>query len=114
MLERSAMLNYLSTVLHVPELEGFRAQSLQRPITRSDITSLAALVDPLLAKLRQSGAAYSNGPLKIAPPLREPGDTSADWPGDRRYHSPGMSCAGHWREGTRWPITPLLMPACRS
>ena len=86
MLERSAMLNYLSTVLHVPELEGFRAQSLQRPITRSDITSLAALVDPLLAKLRQSGAAYSNGPLKTAPPLREPGDTSADWPGDRRYH----------------------------
>ena len=86
MFERSALLNYLSTVLHVPELEGFRAQSLQRPITRGDITSLAAIVDPLLAKLRQSGAAYSNGPLKSGPPLREPGDTSADWPGDRRYH----------------------------
>src|SRR4051794_9467845 len=71
MLERTAMLNYLSTVLHVPELKGFRAQSLQRPITRNDITALTALIDPLLAKLRQSGALYSNGPLKTAPLLRE-------------------------------------------
>jgi hypothetical protein len=49
MLERTAMLNYLSTVLHVPELKGFRAQSLQRPITRGDIPALAAIVDPLMA-----------------------------------------------------------------
>src|SRR3954447_16866929 len=48
MLERTALLNYLSTVLHVPELTGFRAQSLQRPITRGDIPALAAIVDPLL------------------------------------------------------------------
>jgi len=67
MLERAAMLNYLSTVLHVPELQGFRAQNLQRPITRGDIAALAAIVDPLLAKLRQSGAAYSNGPLRLSP-----------------------------------------------
>lgn len=86
MLERAAMLNYLSTVLHAPELKGFRPQSLQRPIGRGDVPAFAAIVDPLLEKLRQSGAAYSNGPLKTAPPLREPGDTSQDWPGDTRYH----------------------------
>jgi peptidoglycan/xylan/chitin deacetylase (PgdA/CDA1 family) len=113
MLERAAMLNYLSTVLHVPELKGFRAQNLQRPITRGDIAALAAIVDPLLAKLRQSGTAYSNGPLKTAPPLREPGDTSADWPGDRRYHLTWDELRRHMAEGhemANHTITHALLP----
>jgi Polysaccharide deacetylase. len=87
--------------------------NLQRPITRSDITALAAIVDPLLAKLRQSGAAYSNGPLKTAPPLREPGDTSADWPGDRRYHLTWDELRRHMAEGhemANHTITHALLP----
>ena len=113
MLERSSMLNYLSAVLHAPELKGFRPQGLQRLITRSDIKALAAIVDPLLAKLRQSGGAYSNGPLKTAPPLREPGDTSADWPGDRRYHLTWDELRRHMAEGhemANHTITHALLP----
>ena len=113
MLERTAMLNYLSTVLRVPELKGFRAQSLQRPITRGDIPALAAILDPLMAKLRQSGVAYPNGPIKSAPPLREPGDTSADWPGDRRYHLTWAELRRHMAEGhemANHTITHALLP----
>jgi peptidoglycan/xylan/chitin deacetylase (PgdA/CDA1 family) len=113
MLERTAMLNYLSTVLRVPELKGFRAQSLQRPITRGDILALSAILDPLMAKLRQSGVAYSNGPIKTAPPLREPGDTSADWPGDRRYHLTWAELRRHMAEGhemANHTITHALLP----
>jgi peptidoglycan/xylan/chitin deacetylase (PgdA/CDA1 family) len=113
MLERTAMLNYLSAVLHVPELKGFRSQSLQRPITRGDVPGLAAVVDPLLAKLRQSGSGYSSGPLKSAPPLREPGDTSADWPGDRRYIITWDELRRHMAEGHEMgnhSITHALMP----
>jgi len=113
LLERASMLNYLSTVLHVPELQGFRAQSLQRPIMRGDITATAAIVDPLMARLRQSGASYSNGPLKTAPPLREPGDTSADWPGDRRYHLTWDELRRHMTEGhemANHTITHALLP----
>ena len=115
MLERSAMLNYLSTVLHVPELKGFRGAKSPGnvPITRSDIPALAAIIDPLLAKMRQSGAAYSNGPLKIAPPLREPGDTSADWPGDRRYHLTWDEMRRHMAEGhemANHTVTHALLP----
>ena len=113
MLERTAMLNYLSTVLRVPELKGFRAQSLQRPIARGDIPALAAILDPLMAKLRQSGVVYSNGPLKTAPPLREPGDTSSDWPGDRRYHLTWDELRRHMAEGhemANHTITHALLP----
>jgi peptidoglycan/xylan/chitin deacetylase (PgdA/CDA1 family) len=107
------MLNYLSAVLHVKELTGFRPQSLQRLITRGDITALAAVVDPLLAKLRQSGATYSNGPLKTPPPLREPGDTSADWPGDTRYHVTWDELRRYMAQGhemANHSITHALMP----
>jgi peptidoglycan/xylan/chitin deacetylase (PgdA/CDA1 family) len=113
MLERTAMLNYLSTVLRVPELKGFRAQSLQRRTTRGDIPALAAILDPLMAKLRQSGVAYSNGPLKTAPALREPGDTSADWRGDRRYHLTWDELRLHMAEGhemANHTITHALLP----
>jgi peptidoglycan/xylan/chitin deacetylase (PgdA/CDA1 family) len=113
MLERAAMLNYLSAVLHAPELKGFRAQSMQRPIARGDVAAFAAIVDPLLARLRQSGATYSNGPLKTGPPLREPGDTSADWPGDRRYHLTWDEMRRHMAEGhemANHTITHALLP----
>ena len=113
MLERSSMLNYLSTVLHVPELKGFRAQNMQRTITRGDVSAFAAVADPLLAKLRQSGATYSNGPLKTGPPLREPGDTSADWPGDKRYHLTWDEMRRHMAEGhemANHTITHALLP----
>jgi peptidoglycan/xylan/chitin deacetylase (PgdA/CDA1 family) len=113
MLERTSMLNYLSTVLHVPALSGFRPQTLQRPITRGDVAGLTSIVDPLLAKLRQSGATYSNGPLKSAPPLREPADTSADWPGDRRYLITWDELRRHMAEGhemANHSITHALMP----
>ena len=113
MLERAAMLNYLSAVLHAPELKGFRPQNLQRPIARGDIAAFAAIADPLLAKLRQSGTVYSNGPLKTGPPLREPGDTSADWPGDQRYHLTWDEMRRHMAEGhemANHTITHALLP----
>jgi peptidoglycan/xylan/chitin deacetylase (PgdA/CDA1 family) len=113
MLERTSMVNYLASVLRVPELKGFRSQSLQRPVMRGDIPALAAILDPLLAKLRQSGVVYSNGPLKTAPPLREPGDTSADWPGDQRYHLTWDEMRRHMAEGhemANHTITHALLP----
>src|SRR5215475_14521761 len=49
MLERTSMVNYLASVLRVPELKGFRAQAMQRPVMRGDLPALAAVLDPLLA-----------------------------------------------------------------
>src|SRR5215471_9334585 len=44
MLERTSMVNYLASVLRVPELKGFRAQAMQRPVLRGDLPALTAVL----------------------------------------------------------------------
>jgi peptidoglycan/xylan/chitin deacetylase (PgdA/CDA1 family) len=101
MFERTAMLNYLQTVQQVPELRGFSAQNLERPIARADLPALAAAIDPLLAKLRQSGVAYATGARKSAV-------------GDRRYVLTWDEMRRHMAEGhemANHSITHPFMPA---
>jgi peptidoglycan/xylan/chitin deacetylase (PgdA/CDA1 family) len=84
MLERTSLINYLSMVVEPPELKGFRAQSLGRSVTQGNVAAVAAVIDPLLAKLRASGVEYpSTGHSRAVP--HGPNDPVRDWPGDTRY-----------------------------
>jgi len=111
--ERTALLNYLQMVLEVPELNGFRAQNLQRNITQGNIPALAAVVDPLLAKVRQTGRTYpSTG--KSAAVSHGPNDPVRDWPGDTRYPITWDEIRRHMAEGhemANHSITHPFMPA---
>ena len=60
--ERLSMLNYLRTIQRVPELKGFDVQQFARFIQQGNVAEVAKVIDPLLAKLRQSGVEYAAGP----------------------------------------------------
>ena len=113
-LERASLLNYLQMALEVPELNGFRAQSLNRNITQVNVPALAAAMDPLLAKLRATGATYPNVGRSHAVG-HGPNDPVRDWPGDtrypitwdelRRYQAEGHEMANH---SVTHPYMPIM------
>jgi peptidoglycan/xylan/chitin deacetylase (PgdA/CDA1 family) len=111
--ERTSLLNYLQMVLEVPELKGFRTQSLQRNITQGNIPALAAVIDPLLAKLRQTGRAFPSVGKSAAVP-HGANDPVRDWPGDTRYPITWDEIRRHVAEGhemANHSITHPFMPA---
>jgi peptidoglycan/xylan/chitin deacetylase (PgdA/CDA1 family) len=97
-LERSSLLNYLQMVQEVPELKGFRAQSLQRNIAQANIPALAAVMDPLLEKLRATGVNYPSTGRSHAV-SHGPNDPVRDWPGDTRYPITWDEIRRHMAEG---------------
>jgi len=111
--ERTSLLNYLKTAQEVPELRAFSAQSLERPIARGDIPAIAAVIDPLLAKLRAAGVTYAST-KKSVPASHNAGDIVRDWPGDRRYLLTWDEMRRHLAEGhemANHSITHPFMPA---
>ena len=91
LLERVSLLNYLQTIQRVPELKGFNAQNVARPIQRGDVDAVAKVIDPLLAALRQTGVTYAAGPRKSAGSKR----SALTWDDLRRSAAAGHEIANH-------------------
>src|SRR5205823_14854339 len=100
-LERTSMLNYLQTMQSVPELSDFSAQRLGRSLQRGDWAAVAQVVDPALAKLRQTGVNYAVGPRKSAAGDRR---YPLTWDEMRRHAAEGHEIANH-------SVTHPFMPA---
>ncbi|MGE5644918.1 MAG: polysaccharide deacetylase family protein [Acidobacteriota bacterium] len=90
--ERLSLLNYLRTVQHVDELNGFDATRLGRRLDEKDYAGLSKIADENLANLRRSGKTY-----EVKPPTGPVGDKRypVTWDELRRYAAQGHEMANH-------------------
>jgi peptidoglycan/xylan/chitin deacetylase (PgdA/CDA1 family) len=100
--ERMSVLNYLQSVQHVVAIKDFRAQSLERLISRGDWVALGKVVDAALGKLRSSGISYE---AKKVPSSAGDPRLPITWDLLRRYAAMGHEFASHT---ISHPFTPAL------